>query len=586
MTPNELNNMLIANVESVASYLLPSGRRSGNSWCAGSVHGESGQSLRVCLSGGRVGVWSDFSDDKKGGDLIELWQQSRGLSFVDTLAEIRDYLGVQEEKFTEFRRKKEPPQKPRCSKPASEVKKWLESRCLVEQSYSIYKVGEKGSNIIFPFISPEGNLELVKYRDLDSEKKTGKKKIYSNEDPEYHLFGWQAITENNTEVVICEGEIDAITWYQQGFPALSIPQGAGSGDKQEVWIQNDYERLLRFRTIYVSMDMDKAGQSCVDVIIERLGPDRCRVVDLGEYKDANEAHCDGQNLKQYIDNAKTKDPKELTQLVEHHDDIMAEFVDIKVSGVRLPWSKTYNQLRIRPSEITVWAGINSHGKSVALSHVSVDAVAQGEKVCIASMEMKPRKLGRKLYQQLLCVDQPTPNDGELAIKFLEDRIWLFEVYGTAKASRIIEVFNYARKRYGVTQFIVDSLAKCGYAEDDYNSQKKFVDRLMEFAGEFNVHVHLVVHIRKKEDENKVPGKMDIKGTGAITDMVDNVFIWWRNKPKEKNDPKKKFEYDAILSCEKQRETGEEPLFGFYFDQKTCQFYESGEDGPKRYIFPA
>ena len=39
-------------------------------------------------------------------------------------------------------------------------------------------------------------------------------------------------------------------------------------------------------------------------------------------------------------------------------------------------------------------------------------------------------------------------------------------------------------------------------------------------------------IRKLQDETKIPGKFDVKGTGAITDMVHNVFIWWRNKPKE------------------------------------------------------
>jgi ABC-type enterochelin transport system ATPase subunit len=53
------------------------------------------------------------------------------------------------------------------------------------------------------------------------------------------------------------------------------------------------------------------------------------------------------------------------------------------------------------SEISVWAGINGHGKSIALSHVAVGIVALGEKVCIASMEMKPRKLGRKMYQQIV-----------------------------------------------------------------------------------------------------------------------------------------------------------------------------------------
>jgi len=104
--------------------------------------------------------------------------------------------------------------------------------------------------------------------------------------------------------------------------------------------------------------------------------------------------------------------------------------------------------------------------------------------------------------------------------------------------------------------------------------------------EHNVHVHLVVHVRKKEDEHKIPGKLDIKGTGAITDMVDNVFIWWRNKLKEDaatNGKINKNDTDAVLNVVKQRETGEEPLYGFYFHRGSCQFLDGPDDGPKNYL---
>jgi len=265
---------------------------------------------------------------------------------------------------------------------------------------------------------------------------------------------------------------------------------------------------------------------------------------------------------------------------------MDEFKNSESSGIKLPWRKTHKTIRIRPSEISVWAGINGHGKSIALSHICIEAVSQGEVVCIASMEMKPRKLGRKMYQQIIGHDQPNPSEADHAKRFLSERIWLFEAFGTAKATRIIEVFSYARKRYGITHFIVDSLAKCGFAEDDYAGQKDFVDRLMEFTREHNVHVHLVVHVRKKEDEHKIPGKLDIKGTGAITDMVDNVFIWWRNKLKEDaatNGKINKTDTDAVLNVVKQRETGEEPLFGLYFHRGSCQFLDGPDDGPKNYL---
>jgi twinkle protein len=48
-----------------------------------------------------------------------------------------------------------------------------------------------------------------------------------------------------------------------------------------------------------------------------------------------------------------------------------------------------------------------------------------------------------------------------------------------------------------------------------------------------VHIHIVHHIRKLESEEKIPGKYDIKGTGTLTDRVDNVMLVWRNKMKER-----------------------------------------------------
>jgi len=92
-------------------------------------------------------------------------------------------------------------------------------------------------------------------------------------------------------------------------------------------------------------------------------------------------------------------------------------------------------------------------------------------------------------------------------------------------------------------------------------------------------------MRKREDEYKIPGKMDIKGTGAISDMVDNCFVWWRNKKKEEEgSPKLQTDADSVLNCVKQRDTGEEPMAGLYFHKPSCQFVDGENDPPKQYIF--
>ncbi|MBE0583490.1 MAG: hypothetical protein IH612_06950, partial [Desulfofustis sp.] len=246
MTPGEINQRLVGMVESVTRYLLPKGVKNGREWCVGSVNGEPGQSLRLCLEGAKAGIWKDFADNGKGGDLLDLWQQCRGISFVDALKEAKEFAGINHDTPTLYspavKQRRKPPQKPECQKPAVTILRWFESRGIFQRSLDAYQVGQQGDKIIiFPYLSPEGELDLVKYRDIEAETKSGKKKIWSNPDPEYHLFGWQAVDDDTRYVVICEGEIDALTFFQQGIPALSVPQGGGDGAKQSAWLDNDFD---------------------------------------------------------------------------------------------------------------------------------------------------------------------------------------------------------------------------------------------------------------------------------------------------------------------------------------------------------
>jgi hypothetical protein len=62
---------LLARIDTVVRELLPSGHLDGDEWCAGSVEGEAGQSLRVNVGKNRAGVWSDFATGEVG-DVVDL----------------------------------------------------------------------------------------------------------------------------------------------------------------------------------------------------------------------------------------------------------------------------------------------------------------------------------------------------------------------------------------------------------------------------------------------------------------------------------------------------------------------------------
>lgn len=578
--PKILNSKLTGQIEEVLAYLLPNGQKHGGEYTVGSINGEQGKSLSVRIRGANAGIWKDFADDSKGGDLLDLWSACRGLSFFETITEVKEYLGIEETPKFNNKKKYTKPKRPTIKKVSDMLLNWFSKRGISQKTIIKLKVAEYKGAIVFPYISPSGELELIKYRSISE------KKFWSNENPIPCLFGWQSVVGDTRDIVICEGEIDCLTLWEQGIPALSIPKGAGGGGKQD-WIEYEYKRLQRFDKIYICMDTDDAGRIAKVEIINRLGRDRCYIVELGKYKDPNEVHLSGVFISSFLKIAQTKDPDELKRLSDFHDDILYDLENGDTSpGLKLPWLKAAQEVKFRPGEITVWAGINSHGKSVLVSHIIADGVSQGYKFCVASMEMPPADFGSGLYRQIGW----SRNDGnaDKIKEFIDNGIWIFNSYGVAKADKIIEVFEYAMKRYGINHFVIDSLAKCGFAEDDYSGQKKYVDRLAEFALKNMVHLHLVLHIRKQNNEQCIPGKFDIKGTGAIIDMVSNAFIVWRNKEKEEKAYTQKYvdndDPDTLLKCVKQRKTGIEPIYKLWFNGNRRQFLGRNGEMPKQYIW--
>lgn len=236
------------------------------------------------------------------------------------------------------------------------------------------------------------------------------------------------------------------------------------------------------------------------------------------------------------------------------------------SGQRMPFANCF--VNFRPGEVTLWAGYNGSGKSMLQGQVMGMFAEKNFRCCIASFEMKPAVTLARLCRQMLRHGQPKKEDVKRYMDSTEGKLWLYDQQGTVKPERMIAVVKHCAERLGCQHIAIDSLMKCVKGEDDYNGQKDFVDALTAAARDYNTHIHLVHHMRKSETEDKLPGKMDIKGTGAVTDLVDNVLILWKNKKKEKEAAAgvavDKSHPDAILLCEKQRNGEWEGRTKLYF----------------------
>jgi twinkle protein len=347
--------------------------------------------------------------------------------------------------------------------------------------------------------------------------------------------------------------------------------------------------------------MDQEGDAAVDEIASRIGRHRCRRVILPR-KDLNECLTGGVSpaeIRLCFENARALDPEELQRAGTFTDDVVDLFWPAGKSapGYSLPFAKVADKLGFRPGELTLWTGASGAGKSQLLSHACVDFGAQGARLCIASLEMAPRQLLRRMVKQAANVDRPTTNLIREIMAWLDRWLWLYAYVGKASVANLLEVFDYARCRYGCDVFVIDSLMRLGIGPDDYEAQEKAIFEITSWAVSHSVHIHLVAHARKAAAGQAVPETEDVKGTSEIAANAFNILAVWRNRKVEdeiakaadggKVDFEAKEELDkptVILNIAKQRNGDWEGKIGLWFDKTTYQ-YRGAHDavGGRRYV---
>ena len=588
-TPREIAERLAAQSESVCRWLLPAGKLIAGEWCCGSPAGEPGRSMKVRVTGDKAGIWADFASDGRG-DLLDLIASVRGCHIRDAIKEAKSFLGIREpQNIVPERGWKSPSVK---VAPAIEqgcpVLAYLSSdRGITADTAKLFMVGRLGREIVFPSYGPDGGLVAVKYLGLD--RKDGRKSMRKESGCAPCLFGWQAAIPGCREVVITEGEIDAMTWRQMGYNALSLPNGVGD---LTGWIEHDWEALQCFDTIYLAFDSDQPGRDAVEKVVKRLGMHRCRDVVMDGHKDANEALQAGKDASYFVaatDSAREFSPPEIVTPTSFAAGVMEEFFPSngKPAGF---WPQSLDgKVGFRAGEVTVWTGISGHGKSNLLLQVCMEAIACGQRSAIASMEMPGRKIAAQAVR-LACpnavkIQDITPEIVSNMLDLMAGKLWIFNVLGEVPLAKMLDLMEYAAARHSIDHFVIDSLMKLDVSSEDYDAQRKTLNRIVAFARHHDVHIHLVAHARKGEDEMKGPGKMDIKGSGDIGNQADNIVSVWRNKKKEGEVSENKLSDrqmaetpDAILYLVKDRENGDECAVRLWFQKRRKRFLTIGPSG--------
>ena len=239
------------------------------------------------------------------------------------------------------------------------------------------------------FISPSGDKQVTERIKLRSLTAKGNQRLLPSGGV-WNFFGWHTIPSDADEIVITEGEFDAMAcWQATGLPTVSLPNGARSLPVELLPL------LERFDRIYLWLDDDAAGVEGADKFAKKLGVGRCLIVktnlpakreeDFTEEqliaaeaaapaapvepkkppKDANDALRQGLDLRALIAAAQPVKHDQILQFRDLRQDVLREFTDpLARRGVQSRYLPSLNKLLKghRPGELTIITGATGVGQ--------------------------------------------------------------------------------------------------------------------------------------------------------------------------------------------------------------------------------
>lgn len=241
--------------------------------------------------------------------------------------------------------------------------------------------------------------------------------------------------------------------------------------------------------------------------------------------------------------------------------------------------KAHDTIEFRPGEVTAWVGYNGHRKSMFTSQVALDMAVQDQRALIVSLEMDPANTLQRMVRQATGKAYPSAALIDRFHDWTDGRIWLFDHMGTITVDHAFALCRYFHEVHQGTQVFLDSMMMICTSEERLDEQKKFSTGTLRLALETGMHVHVVTHCKKpqNEDDSKVPGRYSIRGSGAISDQAHNTIAVWMNKAKyaklEQNagDMEAHAEPCAIVRCDKQRNGKWEGSFKLWNDPSSLRF---------------
>ena len=450
------------------------------------------------------------------------------------------------------------PERKNMKRLTEQGKKFLLSRGITEEVIENNKIisSTDNRNIIFPYLR-NGEITNFKTRGIDG------KFFTQSKDAEPLIYNYDRCKESEA-IVICEGEMDSLSWEVAGIEFhTSVNMGAPNVgdkniDKKLECISNCYEVFEQAKVIYIATDEDDNGRNLQRELVRRFGAEKCLLVDLSPYKDANEVLIKegAESLKKRLKLATS--PK--LEGIFNVDDVMSSMLDGFYNGQERGTTTHIDCIdkawTWRSGEVNIWTGYQNEGKSLFLNQLAtLKAYFDGWKFAIFSPENMPINdffndiiemyIGRSsdpFHRNL----QMSIEEYKEAMEFVKKHFFVIYPKKDFQLDSIFERTKYLVKTKGIRSLIIDPYntvqhkMRSGEREDLYIS--RFMSQLKRFALEQNISVNLVAHqvTPQKDNDGRYikPDVNRIKGGGTFADKADNVMFIWR--------PERALDYSSTL----------------------------------------
>lgn len=269
----------------------------------------------------------------------------------------------------------------------------------------------------------------------------------------------------------------------------------------------------------------------------------------------------------------------------HYEERLIALRDRENIGAMLPWGKTHKNIRLRPGELSVWAGINGHKKSMMLGQVLL-WLSRHQRIGLMSFELPVEKTMQRLSSQAAGCFPSEGFDRSFA-QWNDKKICYYDQMDSVPGQKVLGVVYHMANELGCHHIAIDSLMMVRLIGDK-EKERRFIEQLAAAAKALQVHIHIVHHMRKPPDgrgQDYIPSKFDCRGDGGIVDKADNLFIVWESK--RRRALKELIEYnrelsekdqnyfdetpDQLLICDKQRFGDWEGRAGLWFHKDSLQF---------------